>query len=213
MNYRNQLLHVGWVVFVAVGAVFGGCADEAADRKTSGVGATGENDAGGEGGLETNGHDAGGPGASEDARGTEPKGTDGGEHDASDDAGPEKPIGSACEPSEGWQEPTVNNAPPDGPLVWTDLGPGVGWCDMNPLQANYPKGSWTVTCDSDSDCPDPSACDPFAGAGTCRNLCHSDEECAPPSDAPSVGYATSCRCTGGSNDPCFCTVSLMTTHP
>jgi len=196
----------------ALGFGFGGCADKVAAPSSAGAGVATTDDGGRQRALGTGGDPgARGIGGTAGASGT--GGSSAGARDAAVEANSPFAIGAPCDASDGWQEPV---SPFDGgPRVWTDLGPGVGWCDMNPLQKNYPKGSWTVTCESDSDCPSPSACDPSSPdhIGTCRELCHSDAECIPPSTAPTAGYATSCACPAYAQGHCFCGITLIKPPP
>lgn len=52
-------------------------------------------------------------------------------------------------------------------------------CDERCLEpsANWPGGFCTISCDSDSDCPDGSACIDESGTGVCAFRCAGDPSC------------------------------------
>jgi hypothetical protein len=211
IHYKNPGSRIVRVALAALGCAFGGCADEVAAPSPSGAGVTTTDAGGRQGALGTGGDERGGTAG---ASGT--GGSSAGARDAAVEANSPFAIGAPCDASDGWQEPIVSAAGvwPPGPRVWTDLGPGVGWCDMNP-QKNYPKGSWTVTCESDSDCPSPSACKRGSQdkIGSCRELCHSDAECILPSTGPTATYGTSCACLAWAQGHCFCGLTLIKPPP
>ena len=105
-------------------------------------------------------------------------------------------VGDPCTSSDGWQRPNMAAGPstftqptvvpvPAGTIDVHQLPAGVGYC-LRP-GGIYPNGYFTMSCDSDRDCPSRSRCD----ERQCRRECSSDVECAAPS-----------RCRG--NAPRFC---------
>lgn len=109
-----------------------------------------------------------------------------------------KAIGRPCVPEDGWLPPSrepgiiatetpegdtrfeIFPTPPEAVDDVTQLGPGVGWCDLDGKYGGM--GYWTQTCKLDSDCPNGSGCNEneTGNVGYCRKICHSDAECVLP---------------------------------
>lgn len=108
-----------------------------------------------------------------------------------------KGVGDACVPEDGWLPPAgppgitvtildgglpqYHPQPLAGPQSVTDLGPGVPYCDYGWPSKNPDNSYFTITCKTDSDCPDGSGCpdNGLGSVGKCRAICLSDADCVP----------------------------------